>query len=164
MEFNLHNLSLFLLIPASGVSFASRKREREREGSTNGCRENAKSSFLQGLQGGLGVLKSSAKATKGWTCMSECSGTFCTILRWTIQLSAESSSDFTHMTPALPVDIHTPLPLKSWLLASGQIKKCQALSFDVIFFLSLLLKNSFFFIIHIHSRNSQKVLRKNLNL
>lgn len=65
MEFNLHNLSLFLLIPASGVSFASRKREREGEGSTNGCRENAKSSFLQGLQGGLGVLKSSAKATKG---------------------------------------------------------------------------------------------------
>lgn len=29
MEFNLHNLSLFLLIPASGVSFASRTRERD---------------------------------------------------------------------------------------------------------------------------------------
>lgn len=68
MEFNLHNLSLFLLIPASGVSFASRKRERERgneKGSMNGWKENAKSSFLQGPQGGFGVLKSSAKATKG---------------------------------------------------------------------------------------------------
>lgn len=69
MEFNLHNLSLFLLIPASGVSFASRTsslRERGREkGSTNGWKENAKSSFLQRPQGGCGVLKSSAKATKG---------------------------------------------------------------------------------------------------
>lgn len=64
MEFNLHNLSLFLLIPASGVSFASRTREGEK-GTTNGWKENAKSSFLQEPQGGFGVLKSSAKATKG---------------------------------------------------------------------------------------------------
>ncbi len=80
--------------------------------------------------------------------MSERSDTFWTILRWTIQPTAESSSDFTHMTPARSVDIHTPLPLKSWLLASGQIKKCKALSFDVIFFLPFCLKIVFFYYTH----------------
>ncbi len=51
MEFNLHNLSLFLLIPASGVSFASRKREREEKGVRTGVEKTQNHIFFKGHRG-----------------------------------------------------------------------------------------------------------------
>lgn len=51
MEFNLHNLSLFLLIPASGVSFASRTREGEKKGPRTGGRKTRNQVFFEGRRG-----------------------------------------------------------------------------------------------------------------